>query len=99
MVVCDSRALALECTETMTPSYQSTSSSQADIPNSNYSTGPTDPDQNTYSQTQWASLLTHKGKSLWTLLMPLSPLCSWSNLFINLNWCIRGVLRHRMFSH
>lgn len=44
MVVCDSRALALECTETMTPSYGSTSSSQADIPNCNYSTGPTDPD-------------------------------------------------------
>ena len=72
-MVHDSRVLALECTQTMTPSCQSTSSNQADIPNSNYSTRPTDPDQNTYSQKQWASLFAHKGNPLWTLFIPLSP--------------------------
>ena len=70
----DSRVLALECTWTMTPSSRSTSSNQADIPNSNYGTGPTDPDQNTYSQKQWASLFAHKGNTLWTLFIPRSPL-------------------------
>lgn len=72
-MVRDSRVLVLESTWTMTPSSQSTSSNQADIPNSNYSTRPTNPDQNTYSQKQWASLFAHKGNPLWTLFIPLSP--------------------------
>lgn len=33
---------------------------------------PTNPDQNTYSQTQWVSVFTHKSQPLWSLFIPPS---------------------------
>lgn len=57
----------------MTPSSRSASYNQADIPNSNYSLEPTNPDPNTYLQKQWASVFTHKGNPLSFLTPPSRP--------------------------